>query len=50
MYNRFIIVVFDSQSYLRSIEKYFSIFDSMVYRINTNVYIYTRSLYAGVDP
>ena len=35
MYNHFIIIVFDSQSYLRSIKK--SIFDSIMYRTSTSL-------------
>ena len=39
MYNHFIIVVFlDSQRSLRSIEKYFLIFDSIVYRTSTTLH------------
>ena len=39
MYSHFIIVVFYSQSYLRSID--FSIFDIIVYGTNTNWYYTT---------
>ena len=36
MYNHFIIVVFGSQSHLRSIKKYYSIYDSIVQPTSTN--------------